>query len=73
VLKQSGGLTVVAGVQEPGDHAATSGAGRDAHAALGQALPAELAGEVLARADLRQVHGDAKQMRQARSLNSKDT
>ncbi len=27
--------------------------------------PAELADEVLARADLRQVHGDGKQMRQA--------
>ena len=35
--------------------------------------PAELADEVLARADLRQVHGDSKRMRQARSLNSKDT
>ena len=34
--------------------------------------PAELADEVLARADLRQVHGDSKQMRQARSLDSKD-
>ena len=35
--------------------------------------PAELADEVLARADLRQVHGDGKRMRQARSLDSKDT
>ena len=35
--------------------------------------PAELADEVLARADLREVHGDAKRMRQARSLDSKDT
>jgi predicted kinase len=34
--------------------------------------PAELADEVLARADLRQVHGDGKQMRQARSLDSED-
>ena len=32
--------------------------------------PAELADEVLARADLRQVHGDGKQMRQARPLDS---
>jgi hypothetical protein len=30
--------------------------------------PAELADEVLARADLRQVHGDGKRTRQARSL-----
>jgi hypothetical protein len=30
--------------------------------------PAELADEVLARADLREVHGDGKQMPQARSL-----
>jgi len=35
--------------------------------------PAELADEVLARADLRQVHGDGKRVRQARSLDSKDT
>ena len=35
--------------------------------------PAELAGEVLAGADLRQVHGDGKRMRQARSLEPKDT
>jgi hypothetical protein len=35
--------------------------------------PAELAGEVLARADLRQAHGDGKQTRQARSLDSKET
>jgi predicted kinase len=35
--------------------------------------PAGLADEVLARADLRQVHRDGKQMRQARSLDSKDT
>jgi gluconate kinase len=35
--------------------------------------PAELADEVLARADLRQAHGDGKQMRQARSLDSKET
>jgi hypothetical protein len=35
--------------------------------------PAELADEVLARADLRQVHGDGKRMRQARSLDSKET
>jgi hypothetical protein len=33
--------------------------------------PAELADEVLARADLRQVHGDGKQTRRARSLNPK--
>jgi hypothetical protein len=33
--------------------------------------PAELADEVLARAELRQVHGDGKQTRQARSLDSK--
>ena len=35
--------------------------------------PAELAHDVLARADSRQVHGDAKRMRQARSLDSTDT
>jgi gluconate kinase len=35
--------------------------------------PAELADEVLARADLREVHRDGKRMRQARSLRSKDT
>jgi predicted kinase len=35
--------------------------------------PAELADEVLAKADLRQIHGDTKRMRQARSLDSKDT
>jgi len=35
--------------------------------------PAELADEVLARADLRQAHGDGKRMRQARSLDSKET
>jgi hypothetical protein len=35
--------------------------------------PAELADEVLARADLRQVHGDSKRMRQPRSLDSKET
>ena len=35
--------------------------------------PAELADEVLARADLGQVHGDGKRMRQARSLDSEDT
>jgi hypothetical protein len=35
--------------------------------------PAELADEVLARADLRQVHGDGKRTRQARSLESEDT
>jgi gluconate kinase len=35
--------------------------------------PAELADEVLARADLRQVHEDGKRMRQARSPDSKDT
>ncbi len=35
--------------------------------------PPELADEVLARADLRQAHRDAKRMRQARSLESKDT
>ena len=34
--------------------------------------PAELADEVLPRADLRQVHGDGKRMPQARSLDSKD-
>ncbi len=35
--------------------------------------PAELADEVLARADLRQVHGNGKRRRQVRSLESKDT
>jgi hypothetical protein len=35
--------------------------------------PAELAGEVLAAAGLSQVHGYGKRIRQARSLNSKDT
>jgi hypothetical protein len=35
--------------------------------------PAELADEVLAGASLRQVHGDGKRMRQARSLEPKDT
>jgi predicted kinase len=35
--------------------------------------PAELADEVLARADLRQVHGDGKRMWQARSLDAKET
>jgi hypothetical protein len=35
--------------------------------------PGELADEVLARADLRQVHEDAKRMGQVRSLDSKDT
>lgn len=35
--------------------------------------PAELADEVLASADLRQAHGDGKRMRQARSLDSKET
>ncbi len=35
--------------------------------------PAELADAVLARADLRQVHGDGKRMRQAGSLDSKET
>jgi gluconate kinase len=35
--------------------------------------PAELADEVLARADLRQVHGDGKRTRQARSLEPEDT
>jgi len=35
--------------------------------------PAELADEVLARADLRQSHGDGKRTRQARSLDSRDT
>ena len=35
--------------------------------------PAELADEVLARAGLRQVHGDGKRTRQARSLDSKET
>ena len=34
--------------------------------------PAELADEVLGRADLRQVHGDGKKMRQARLLDSED-
>jgi hypothetical protein len=35
--------------------------------------PPELADEVLARADLRQVHADSKQMQQARSLDPKET
>ena len=35
--------------------------------------PPELADEVLARAGLRQVHGDGKRTRQARSLDSKET
>ena len=35
--------------------------------------PAELANQVLARADLRQLHGDGKRMRQARSPESKET
>jgi hypothetical protein len=35
--------------------------------------PAGLADAVLARAGLRQVHGDSKRIRQARSLDSKDT
>src|SRR6202035_641991 len=35
--------------------------------------PAELADEVLAMADLRQVHKDGERMRQARSLDSKAT
>ena len=35
--------------------------------------PAELADEVLAAAGLRQPHGDGKRMRQARSLDSKET
>jgi hypothetical protein len=35
--------------------------------------PAGLADEVLARAGLRQAHGDSKRIRQARSLDSKDT
>jgi len=35
--------------------------------------PAELADEVLARADLRPAHGDGKRMRQARSPDSKET
>ena len=35
--------------------------------------PAELADEVLARADLRQVHADSKRMQQARSLDPKET
>ena len=35
--------------------------------------PAELADEVLARAGLRQVHRDRQRMRQARTLESKDT
>jgi predicted kinase len=35
--------------------------------------PAELADEVLARAGLRQVHRDGKTMRQAESLDSKET
>jgi hypothetical protein len=32
--------------------------------------PAELADEVLARSDLRQVHGDGKRMRQTTTLDS---
>jgi predicted kinase len=35
--------------------------------------PAELADEVLAKGGLRHAHGDGKQMRQARSLDSKET
>jgi predicted kinase len=35
--------------------------------------PAELADEVLARAALRQLHGDGSRRRQARSLDSQDT
>jgi hypothetical protein len=35
--------------------------------------PAELADEVLARAELRQVHGGGKRARQARSLEPRDT
>ena len=35
--------------------------------------PAELADEVLAAAGLRQAHGDGKRIRQARSLNAKET
>lgn len=35
--------------------------------------PAELADEVLARANLRQAHGDSKRTRQARSLDSTET
>jgi hypothetical protein len=35
--------------------------------------PAELADEVLAKVGLRHAHGDGKQMRQARSLDSKET
>jgi hypothetical protein len=35
--------------------------------------PAELAGQVLARAGLRQAHGDGKRRRSARSLESKET
>ncbi|HEX3964898.1 MAG TPA: AAA family ATPase [Trebonia sp.] len=35
--------------------------------------PAELADEVLARAGSRQAHGDGRQMRQARLLDSKET
>ena len=35
--------------------------------------PPELADEVLARADLRQVHADSKRMQQARSLDPKET
>ena len=35
--------------------------------------PAELADEVLAAAGMRQVHADGKQMRQARSLDFKET
>lgn len=32
-----------------------------------------MAEEALARADMRHVHGDGKQMRQARALDSADT
>jgi hypothetical protein len=35
--------------------------------------PAELADEVLARTGLRQVHADGERVRQARSLDSKET
>lgn len=35
--------------------------------------PEELADEVLAKAELRQAHGDGRRMRQARSLDSKET
>jgi hypothetical protein len=35
--------------------------------------PAELADEVLARAGIRQVHADGKRMRQASSLDSRET